>query len=550
MDEPHGGRQTEAPALYERRRAAAEEALKGFGNGRDVAAASERLPDVRPAYGLAAGRRRQLLATQRVAEPRELGQDLRVPLVSLAAKAPELIVQFLCGGATEEVAEHVERERGELEGDLHAGDHLDAVAPRRRERLREAVDRVVIRDGHGTQAELGGVGHELCWRQRAVGGGSVGVEVDHDAATIAWCTIRAAWVPCLCLTTAALEPPMKIGMIAPPWFPLPPRGYGGIEFVVSHLTEGLVGRGHEVTLFASGDSATEARLHYVFETAPSHRIETGMLEIVHSIEAYRRAGEFDLIHDHSGFASRALGALVHHVAGTPVIVTLHGPADQLSREIFSALREDLAFIAISEYQRQGFPDLRFIATIPNAVDVAAHPFSAEKDDYLLFMGRMNPEKGAHVAIEVAQLLGRTLIMAGKMNELAELDYFHERVDPYLCDTIQFRGEVDHTAKLDLYRRARATLFPIQWPEPFGLVMIESMAAGTPVIAFRRGSVPEVVEHGRSGFIVDTVGEMVEAVERLGEIDPYECRRVVEERFGLHTFVVAHETAYRELITSR
>lgn len=342
---------------------------------------------------------------------------------------------------------------------------------------------------------------------------------------------------------------MKIGMIAPPWFPLPPRGYGGIEFVVSHLTEGLVARGHDVTLFASGDSATEARLHYVFETAPSERIETGMLEIVHSIEAYRRAAEFDLIHDHSGFASRALGAMAHHLGGVPVVATMHGPADSLSQEIFSSLRDDLRFIAISDYQRDGFPDLHFVGTIPNAVDVAAHPFSAEKDDYLLFMGRMSVEKGAHVAIEVAERVGATLIMAGKLNEEAEHEYFRHNVEPHLREGIHFRGEVDHAAKLELYRRARATLFPIQWPEPFGLVMIESMVAGTPVIAFRRGSVPEVVQDGRSGFIVETVQEMVEAVGRLDEIDPQECRRSVEERFGLEAFITAHEVAYQRLLES-
>jgi glycosyltransferase involved in cell wall biosynthesis len=342
---------------------------------------------------------------------------------------------------------------------------------------------------------------------------------------------------------------MRIGMIAPPWFPLPPRRYGGIEFVVSLLTEGLVERGHEVTLFASGDSATGARLSSFFEAAPFEQIENGVhLEVAQSLEAYSMAREFDVIHDHDGVDSRVMGALVHRLTGTPVVATLHGPADQATQHMLSSLRHDLAFIAISEYQRLGFPDLHFVGTIPNAIDVEHQPFSAEKDDYFLFVGRMNAEKGATTAIEVAHRLGVRLIMAGKVNEGLEREYFAREVEPYLTESIHFRGEVDHETKVELYRRARCTLFPIQWPEPFGLVMIESLACGTPVIAFRLGSVPEVVEDGRTGFVVDTVDEMVAAAERIDEIDPAECRRAVEERFGRDAFVAAHERAYEELVT--
>jgi glycosyltransferase involved in cell wall biosynthesis len=344
---------------------------------------------------------------------------------------------------------------------------------------------------------------------------------------------------------------MRIGMIAPPWFPLPPRRYGGIEFVVSLLTEGLVERGHEVTLFASGDSETEARLSAVFERAPFEQIENGVhLEVAQSLEAYTLAREFDVIHDHDGVDSRVMGALVHRLVGTPVVATLHGPADEATQRMLSSLRHDLAFVAISEYQRKGFPDLRFVGTIPNAVDVEHQPFSAEKDDYFLFVGRMNPEKGATTAMEVTRRLGARLIMAGKVNEGLEREYFAREIEPHLTDDIHFRGEVDHETKVELYRRARCTLFPIQWPEPFGLVMIESLACGTPVIAFRHGSVPEVIENGRTGFVVDTVDEMVAAAERIDDIDPAECRRAVEERFGLDAFVGAHERAYEELAAER
>jgi glycosyltransferase involved in cell wall biosynthesis len=341
---------------------------------------------------------------------------------------------------------------------------------------------------------------------------------------------------------------MKIGMIAPPWFPLPPKGYGGIELVVHLLTEGLVARGHDVTLFASGDSETLARLSFVYSRAPSEKIAThGHIEIIHGLEAYSRARDFDVIHDHDGLASRAMGVLVHRLVGTPVVATLHGPADPLTQEILSSMRHGLRFIAISEYQRGGLPELQFVATIPNAIDIEARPYSAEKGDYLLFIGRMIADKGAHNAIEVARRLESRLILAGKLNEQAEHEYFTKMVEPFLSDRIYFRGEVDMQTKDELYRRAKCTLFPIQWPEPFGLVMIESMAAGTPVVAFRKGSVPEVIEHGRTGFIVDNVDEMVEAVRHIDEIDPAECRRAAEERFGVGRFVEAHERAYRDLL---
>jgi glycosyltransferase involved in cell wall biosynthesis len=340
-------------------------------------------------------------------------------------------------------------------------------------------------------------------------------------------------------------------MIAPPWFPTPPRRYGGIEFVVSLLTEGLVRRGHDVTLFASGDSMTTARLSYVFEQAlqGGRMEESRHLEVIHALEAYARSDEFDVIHDHDGAASRIMGALTHRLSGQPVVATLHGPADVESQQLLSALRSDLCFIAISEYQRRGFPDLRFVGTIPNAIQVEELPYSAEKDDFFLFIGRMIPDKGAHTAVEVARRLGARLILGGKVNEPAEREYFAREVEPYLTDTIHFRGEVDHQTKAELYRRARCTLFPIQWPEPFGLVMVESLAAGTPVIAFRQGSVPEVIEHGRTGFVVEDLEQMVEAARHLDEIDPAECRRAAVERFGTDAFVAAHERAYERLLGS-
>jgi glycosyltransferase involved in cell wall biosynthesis len=341
---------------------------------------------------------------------------------------------------------------------------------------------------------------------------------------------------------------VRIGMIAPPWYPIPPRRYGGIEAVVSLLTEGLVARGHEVTLFASGDSQTQAELSYVFERAPIAQMqESRRLEVVHRLDAYARCDDFDVIHDHDGAASRIMGALVHRLKGQAVVATLHGPADVVSHRLLSTLSDDLCFIAISDYQRHGFPELRFVGTIPNAADVERLPWSVEKDDYFLFVGRMLADKGAHNAIEVARRLDARLILGGKVYEEEEREYFAREIEPHLTGKIHFRGELDHKTKAELYRRARCTLFPIQWAEPFGLVMIESLAAGTPVIALRQGSVPEVIEHGRTGFVVDNVDEMVEAAAHLDEIDPQECRRVAEEKYGVEPFVTAHERAYERLL---
>ena len=308
-------------------------------------------------------------------------------------------------------------------------------------------------------------------------------------------------------------------------------------------------RGHDVTLFASGDSETQARLSYIFARAPYDQMENGgHLEVMHSLEAYMRAEEFDVIHDHDGLASRAMGALVHRLTGTPVVATLHGPADPVTQQSLSSLRADLRFIAISDYQRRGFPDLDFVGTIPNAIDVEHMPFSAEKDDYLLFIGRMTPDKGAHTAIEVAERR-RAAAHHGRQGQRGARSTSTSpprwsRTSPTRSSSAArstTRPRSSSTA------RARCTLFPIQWPEPFGLVMIESLACGTPVIAMRQGSVPEVIEDGRTGFVVETADEMVEAFARIDEIDPAECRRAVEERFGSDAFVAAHEDAYKRLL---
>lgn len=341
---------------------------------------------------------------------------------------------------------------------------------------------------------------------------------------------------------------LKIAIVSPPWFPVPPPGYGGIELVVSILAEGLHRRGHDVTLFASGDSVTETRLVSVFAEAPYRLIKENVyLENIHSLAAYEMAQEFDIIHDHDGTGSRLLGALVSRLFSIPVLATMHGPANKPSLDYYTSVSDDLHYIAISDAQRSDFIGLDFLATIPNAIKLDEYDFSPTGGDYLLFVGRMNEEKGAHIAASVAKKLGRKLIMIGKASEEHEHKYFNDMVRPLLDQDIEFRGEVDLAEKVRLYKGAECVLFPIQWPEPFGLVMIESMACGTPVIAIRNGSVPEVIQDGKTGFIVEDEAGMIDAVARIGRIERSSCRQLVEREYTEEIFVERHELAYEKAL---
>ena len=337
---------------------------------------------------------------------------------------------------------------------------------------------------------------------------------------------------------------MKVAVISPVWFPVPPSGYGGIELVVSLLADGLVEAGHEVTLFASGDSLTNAALSSVYDRAPSELIGTVLPDLRHALGCYERAGEFDVVNDHSGPLGAALGAAVD----TPVVHTVHGPLDAEGGLIYEQLARvvpQVGLISVSLNQRRPKPDLPWVANCPNAIDLSLYPTKPHTGDYLLFLGRMSPDKGCHRAIAVAMELELPLKIAGKSRERAERQYFAEFVEPHLGRRgIEYLGEVSHGEKVELLQDARATLFPIEWEEPFGLVMVESMACGTPVIATRHGAVPEVIEHGRSGIIVDHFREMPAALEAADALDPIECRRYVEERFAPERMVADYVEAYQ------
>jgi glycosyltransferase involved in cell wall biosynthesis len=345
------------------------------------------------------------------------------------------------------------------------------------------------------------------------------------------------------------EERLRIAIISPAWFPVPPSGYGGIEWVVALLADGLVEAGHDVTLFASGDSRTKARLSSVFETAPSEWIGRSHFELLHALPAYEHADEFDVINEHTGMMGIVLSGLVD----TPVVHTVHGPLTGEPGEMYAALHRlvpSLHLISISINQRRPKQGLPWIANCPNALDLSVYPCKPHPGDYLLFLGRMSPDKGCHRAIAVAMELEMPLKIAGKKQEPKEEQYFAEFVEPHLgIHGIEYLGEVSHGTKVELLQDARTTLFPIEWEEPFGLVMIESMACGTPVIATNRGAVPEVIEHGRSGIIVEHYREMAAALDEAERLDPLECRRYVEERFSPERMVGDYVRAYREAMVA-
>jgi glycosyltransferase involved in cell wall biosynthesis len=322
---------------------------------------------------------------------------------------------------------------------------------------------------------------------------------------------------------------MRIAVLSPVWFPVPPSGYGGIEWIVSLLADGLADAGHDVTLFASGDSRTRATLDAAFREAPSERIGQTFWELQHALHCFSRHEDFDVVHDHTGLLGLALGSLLP----TPVVHTVHGPVAGEPGALYERvvrMAPAARLVSISMSQREPRPELPWVANVPNALDLSFYAFQPERGDYLLFLGRMSPDKGAHRAVTIALETGLPLKLAGKCAEPAERAYFDENVRPHLGGNREYVGEVSHGEKVELLQRARATLFPISWREPFGLVMIESMACGTPVIATRFGAVPEVIDHGRTGIIVDDWHEMAGMIEAADALDSAAMRQAVEDRF--------------------
>jgi glycosyltransferase involved in cell wall biosynthesis len=330
------------------------------------------------------------------------------------------------------------------------------------------------------------------------------------------------------VTDISNQEKLKIALIAPVWIRVPPPLYGGIELVVGLLADGLVERGHEVTLFASGDSVTKARLISVFDRPQQDSIGQLLPEVHHVGAAYDfcRDEAFDIVHDHT-LTGTVLGAY----ARAPVLVTLHGAFTELTKPFYRRFKDSVYYNAISDYQRSRLPELNYVDTVYNTVDLEAIKLNSDKRGYLLSLSRISAQKGTHLAIEAAKRLNRPLIIAGKIATDIDMAYFKSQVEPEIDgEQIKFLGEVSESEKRALMAGASCFLFPIQWAEPFGLVMLEAMAAGTPVVAFDHGSVREVIDHGRSGFIAKNLDEMVEMTERATHIDPRDCRLHAEEHF--------------------
>jgi glycosyltransferase involved in cell wall biosynthesis len=340
---------------------------------------------------------------------------------------------------------------------------------------------------------------------------------------------------------------MKIAVLAPPWITVPPPGYGGIEQVVQLLSAELVRRGHDVTLFAAPGSESEASVEAPLDRAHPDEIQLSVFEADHvstAFAAIESADEpFEIVHDHCGFTAFAFADRL----ATPLVHTLHGPFTQATSAFYARHAAKAPVIALSGYQASRAPEgLEVAAVIGNPIVVEDFPFRADKEDFLLWIGRLNDEKGPQRAIAAAREAGRPLLLAGPVQP-GEQEFFAREVEPHLDHPdIRYIGEVGDD-KADLYARAAALLMPIRWPEPFGLVMTEAMACGTPVIAFPEGSAPELVIDGETGFVVGDEHEMAEAVGRLGEIDPGRCRESASERFDVRAVGEAHERAYGEVV---
>lgn len=340
---------------------------------------------------------------------------------------------------------------------------------------------------------------------------------------------------------------MRIAQVSALWEQVPPCGYGGVELIVAHLCDELVRRGHSVTLFASGDSKTLADLDTVAPKAlrldPSVH-EPAVYEILQLKRVMERANDFDVIHFHTGFGALPFAEFI----STPVVHTLHGRFTEDNKKIFNQYANQ-CYISISNAQRKFAPHLNYLSTVYNGIDPQNYPFQAKPENppYLAFLGRMSPEKGPKEAIAIATSSGLPLKMAGKVDKV-DRSYYEEEIKPVIDgEQIQYLGEVSNAQKAELIANAAVTLFPITWDEPFGLVMIESMCSGTPVIGMNKGSVPEVIAQGETGFICNSLEEMSQAIPAALKLNRSACRDRVLNQFSITQMIEGYEQAYRNAI---
>lgn len=336
---------------------------------------------------------------------------------------------------------------------------------------------------------------------------------------------------------------MRIAMLSPIAWRTPPRHYGPWENVASLLTEGLVSCGIDVTLFATADSQTSGTLHAIcpmgYEEDPS--LIPKVWECLHISELFDHAGEFDLIHNNFDFLPLTYSGLTT----TPVVTTIHGFSSPGILPVYKKYNNKVFYVSISNADRS--PELDYIKTIHHGIDIKQFDFQPDPDDYLLFFGRIHHDKGARDALEIARACNKKLILAGIIQDQA---YYDQYVAPHIdADKVVYVGSVGPDERNRLLGKAFALLHPIHFDEPFGLSIVESMACGTPVIAFDRGSMPELIENHKNGFLVDNVGEAIEAVARINEIDRAHCRRHVERHFTTERMVKEYIKVYETILDS-
>ena len=336
---------------------------------------------------------------------------------------------------------------------------------------------------------------------------------------------------------------MRIGLIAPPWIPVPPVGYGGTEEVVDGLARGLQARGHDVVLFTVGESTCPVRRRWHFERAVTP-MGSGLPEAAHVLSAYAALSDREVIHDHTSLGpllgARGVGP------GVVVVTTSHGPFTPAARLLYAAVPDRVALVAISEHHRATAPDLA-ATVILHGIDLDLFLPGPGDGDYLLFVGRMSPDKGPDRAIRIARAAGMPLFLAAKARDPEEQAFFHAAVEPLLGPDVALLGEATVAERVELLRHATAVVNPICWPEPFGLVMAEALACGTPVVGCPRGAAPEIVVDGVTGFLRDTEAGLVAAVGDLTRIDRRACRARAEERFSLARMAADYEALFAGLL---
>jgi glycosyltransferase involved in cell wall biosynthesis len=342
---------------------------------------------------------------------------------------------------------------------------------------------------------------------------------------------------------------MRIAQIAPLFESVPPRLYGGTERIVSYLTEELVRLGHEVTLFASGDSRTAAQLVSACPRALRLDPRAGDPQAMHTCQledVFADTARFDVMHFHVDYTHFPLSSR----QATPHLTTLHGRLDLPFLPPIYRRFPRAGVVSISDAQRRPLPGAAWLGTVYHGLPPDLYSYEPRPDRYLAFLGRISPEKGVDRAIEIARRAGMPLRIAAKIDP-ADREYFETEIEHLFREPhVEYVGEIGEDEKGDFLGRARALLFPIAWPEPFGLVLIEALACGTPVIAYRCGSVPEVVEHGLTGFVVERPTQAEAAIERLGEIDRGACRRRFEERFNVERMARDYVALYEQLVQAR